>query len=48
MEMFINVYPFFSCFFDPSGNQTTELTVPFEDILTELRQTNKSTESFEI
>ena len=48
MKRGINVYPFFSCFFDPSGNQTTELTVLFVDILTELRQTNKSTESFEI
>ena len=48
MKHRINVYPFFSCFFDPSGNQTTELTVLFVDILTELRQTNKSTESFKI
>ena len=48
MKHGINVYPFFSRFFDPSGNQTTDLTVLFVDILTELRQTNKWTESFEI
>ena len=35
MKHRINVYPFFSCFFDPSGNQTTDLTVLFVDILTE-------------
>ena len=48
MKHQINAYPFFSCFFDPSGNQITELTVIFVDIVTELRQANKPTESFEI
>ena len=38
MKHGINVYPFLSCFFDPSGNQTTDLTVLFVDILTELRK----------